>query len=83
MHPDFIILLCLMPDNFSCKGESAAIQWVHEIFNAYPTSFRTLLIFTLSKTKPKTSSRNSSEFISNHEFSFFDEAIKFNVEYTV
>jgi hypothetical protein len=31
MHPDvpyFIILLFLMPDNFTCQGESAATQWV-------------------------------------------------------
>jgi hypothetical protein len=32
MHPDvphFIILLCLMPDDFTCHGESAATQWVN------------------------------------------------------
>ena len=32
MRPDvpyFIILLCLMPDNFTCQGESAATQWVN------------------------------------------------------
>jgi hypothetical protein len=23
-----IMLLCLMPDDFSCQGESAATQWV-------------------------------------------------------
>ena len=31
MHPDapyFIILLCLMPDDFTHQGESAATQWV-------------------------------------------------------
>jgi hypothetical protein len=31
MRPDvpyFIILLCLMPDDFTCQGESAATQWV-------------------------------------------------------
>jgi hypothetical protein len=31
MHPDtpyFIILLCLMPDDFPQQGESAATQWV-------------------------------------------------------
>jgi hypothetical protein len=31
MHPDApyaIILLCLMPDHFTCQGESAANQWV-------------------------------------------------------
>jgi hypothetical protein len=26
--PYFIILLCLMPDDFTCEGESAATQWV-------------------------------------------------------
>jgi hypothetical protein len=26
--PYFIILLCLMPDDFTCQGESAASQWV-------------------------------------------------------
>jgi hypothetical protein len=26
--PYFIILLCLMTDNFTCQGESAATQWV-------------------------------------------------------
>ena len=26
--PYFIILLCLMPDDFTCQGESAAIQWI-------------------------------------------------------
>jgi hypothetical protein len=32
MHPDapyFIILLCLMPDDFTHQGESAATQWVN------------------------------------------------------
>ena len=31
LHPNvlyFIILLFLMPHNFSCKGESAGTQWV-------------------------------------------------------
>jgi hypothetical protein len=27
--PYFIILLCLMPDNFTRQGESAATQWVN------------------------------------------------------
>jgi hypothetical protein len=27
--PYFIILLCLMPDDFTCQGESAATQWVN------------------------------------------------------
>jgi hypothetical protein len=26
--PYVIILLCLMPDDFTCQGESAATQWV-------------------------------------------------------
>jgi hypothetical protein len=26
--PYFIILLCLMPHDFTCEGESAATQWV-------------------------------------------------------
>jgi hypothetical protein len=32
MRPDapyFIILLCLMPDDFTRQGESAATQWVN------------------------------------------------------
>ena len=31
MHTDpyFIILLCLMPDDFTCQGESAATHWVN------------------------------------------------------
>jgi hypothetical protein len=32
MHPFapyFVILLCLTPDNFTCQGENAAIQWVN------------------------------------------------------
>jgi hypothetical protein len=28
--PYFIILLCLTPDNFTCKGEGAATQWVNK-----------------------------------------------------
>jgi hypothetical protein len=31
MHPDapyFSILLCLMPDDFTCQVESTATQWV-------------------------------------------------------
>ena len=27
--PYFSILLCLMPDDFTCQGESAATQWVN------------------------------------------------------
>jgi hypothetical protein len=27
--PYFVILLCLMPDNFTHQGESAATQWVN------------------------------------------------------
>ena len=33
MHPDapyFIILLCLMPDDFTHQGESVATQWVNQ-----------------------------------------------------
>ena len=28
--PYFIILLCLMPDDFTHQGESAATQWVNQ-----------------------------------------------------
>jgi hypothetical protein len=28
-HPYFIILLCLMPDNFPRQEESATTQWVN------------------------------------------------------
>jgi hypothetical protein len=27
----YIILLCLMPHDFTCQGESAAIQWVNKL----------------------------------------------------
>jgi hypothetical protein len=27
--PYFVILLCLMPNDFTCQGESAATQWVN------------------------------------------------------
>jgi hypothetical protein len=41
MHPDapyFIILLCLMPDNFTCQGECAAPLngLTHQTPSAYP-----------------------------------------------
>jgi hypothetical protein len=29
--PHFIILLCLMPDNFAREGENVATQWVNSI----------------------------------------------------
>jgi hypothetical protein len=35
MHPDapyFSILLCLMPDDFTCQVESAATQWVNKFW---------------------------------------------------
>ena len=28
--PYFIILLCLMPEDFTCQGENAATQWVNQ-----------------------------------------------------
>jgi hypothetical protein len=40
MHPDapyFIILLCPMPDDFTCQGESAATQWVNDKILIIPT----------------------------------------------
>ena len=30
--PYFVILLRLMPDDFTCQGESAATQWVKMAF---------------------------------------------------
>ena len=36
MHPDVpysIILLCLMPEDFTCQGEGVATQWVKQSFN--------------------------------------------------
>ena len=42
LHPNtayFITLLCPMPDNFSCQGESAGTQWVkgNTVHNTYST----------------------------------------------
>jgi hypothetical protein len=34
--PYFIILLCLMPDNFTRQGESAATQWVNQTLPMHP-----------------------------------------------
>jgi hypothetical protein len=43
MRPDvpyYIILLCLMPDDFTHQGESAATQWVkHGKLSASMTDF--------------------------------------------
>jgi hypothetical protein len=50
MHPNvpyFIILLCLMPDDFIRHGESAATQWVNPLGCNVPKS-RVLCINPLS-----------------------------------
>jgi hypothetical protein len=36
MHPGtpyFIILLCLMPDNFTSQGERATTQWIKKLLD--------------------------------------------------
>jgi hypothetical protein len=44
-EPYFIILLCLMPDKFTCQGESAATQWVNPLSGNAPRC--TLLYYLL------------------------------------
>ena len=48
MHvPYFIILLCLMPDDFTPQGESAATQWVKFENCAHSLSFLFFKLFLI------------------------------------
>ena len=48
LHVYFIILLCLMPDNFTCQGESAAAHWVVKLEQM---SSRTCQLFVVKANK--------------------------------
>jgi hypothetical protein len=52
--PYFIILLCLMPDDFTCQGESAATQWVNlpmHLVHLLTGNAPLLYCFTLSNAR--------------------------------
>jgi hypothetical protein len=62
MHPDaphFIILLCLIADNFTDEEESAATQWVKK--NTMETIIYSVLFFTDNRpasATPKATNHN-------------------------